>query len=54
MLCMAVVLGTVACGTGNNANDDAANDTNTESNNNGSGNAIDDIGNTARRKSSPQ
>ena len=52
MLCVAVVLGTTACGSRNNAGDDAANDTQTEQNGSGNmagdtngGGAINDLGN---------
>ena len=44
VLCLCIVLGVTACGTGNDTvRDDAANDTTTDQNN--AGNAIDDMGN---------
>ena len=58
VLCVGVIFGTTACGTRNNANDNAANDTTTEQNgtnnttnddnvNDNNGGVINDIGNTA-------
>lgn len=49
MLCVGVVLGTVACGTGNSTREDGVNDTNTEmekTRNNNDENVVDDLGNT--------
>ena len=50
MLCLGLIMGTVACGTMGNANDNGASDNNnnvtegTDKTKNGNGNIIDDVG----------